>query len=102
MAHTPPGGIGNAQMPPQIGAMKLPDFQKMPIEHMISNFGPQYNMIDPGFGGEYLEQGGPALPNYNGNQFEGGPAPMEINQDNNQQQIDDMFAGMSGQFNGPQ
>ena len=91
----------------------LPNFQKMPIENMISNFGPQYNMIDPnysspGFGGEYLEQGGPAFSTYNGNQFEGGPAPMEINQDNNQQQIsqqqeiDDMFAGMSGQFNGAQ
>lgn len=106
MAHTPPGGIGNAQMPPQIGAMKLPDLIG---NGQQTHFGPQYNMIDPGFNSPgFLEQGGPALPNYNGNQFEGGPAPMEINQDNNQQQIsqqqqiDDMFAGMSGQFNGPQ
>ena len=105
MTNTPPGGIGNAQMFPQIGAMKLPDLNIRDLGQYQGNendfFGPQH------WYGQ--EQGGPALPNYNGNQFEGGPAPMEINQDNNQQQIsqqqqeiDDMFAGMSGQFNGPQ
>lgn len=116
MTNTPPGGIGNAQMPPMM--RPGPDINSIfqqGLPDLIGNgqqmhFGPQPALT-------YQEQGGPALPNYldparppnyNGNQFEGGPAPMEINQDNNQQQIsqqqeiDDMFAGMSGQFNGPQ
>ena len=121
MAHTPPGGIGNAQMPPMmrpgpdmnsIFQQGLPNLQQAgPGFDLMQYQGNENDFFGPQPAITFVnnqEQGGPALPNYNGNQFEGGPAPMEINQDNNQQQIsqqqqiDDMFAGMSGQFNGPQ
>tara|TARA_R110000764_G_scaffold62914_1_gene133436 strand:+ start:11638 stop:12315 length:678 start_codon:yes stop_codon:yes gene_type:complete len=105
MTNTPPGGVGNAQMPQQ-----LPDLSA--LENLLGQ-----NQRVP----QEQNQGGPRfLPQlgevpYQGNQNVGlqnnpggGPAPVDINQDNNQQQIsqqqeiDDMFAGMSGQFNGAQ
>jgi hypothetical protein len=70
------------------------NFQKMPIENMISNFGPQYNMLDPGF----------SSPGFLGTMDPtptGGIGNASLNQDNNQQQsIDEMFASLAGQFNG--
>ena len=97
MTNTPPGGIGNAQMPPQIGAMRLPQLDISRIDAW--DFG-QYQ------GNEYVQNDFFGSPDQA--YLRGGPAIVDINQDNNQQQIsqqqqiDDMFAGMSGQFNGPQ
>jgi len=104
MTNTPPGGIGNAQMPPQIGAMRLPQLDISRIDAW--DFG-QYQ------GNEYVQNDFFGSPDQTyfadiAGMLQGGPAIVDINQDNNQQQIsqqqqiDDMFAGMSGQFNGPQ
>ena len=120
MTNTPPGGIGNAQMPPQIGAMRLPQLDISRIDAW--DFGQYQGNENDFFGQEpvyrpdwQLAKGGPKIPDFNtGTAQLPGPIAGITNMDiattgngifnpiSQQQQIDDMFAGMSGQFNGPQ
>jgi len=99
MTNTPPGGVGNAH----VNGMLMP-----PIGQNQGNQNDFFTNAHLQGGPRFLPQLGEVPYQGNQNNFSGGPALPDINQDNNQQQIsqqqeiDDMFAGMSGQFNGAQ